>query len=161
MAGLFRISEAAALGLHAMGHLALDESEVMSARELSESCRASDAHMIKVCQRLQRHGLVIARRGVGGGFKLARSAGRIRLVDIFAAIEGPVKLRPCLFRDRECHGHDGGRCVFGRRVMEFETEFLRYLKGTTLADIAEECRRNGGRQEPGRRAETRNVRHAI
>jgi Rrf2 family protein len=139
MATLLRISEAAALALHAMGHLAVDPDGTMTAKALSRACGASDAHMIKVCQRLQRRGLLKARRGVGGGFHLARGAGRIRLYDVFVAIEGPIKLRPCLFRDRKCHGHGHRPCAFGKKVMEFETQFLRYLKGTTLARVALEC----------------------
>lgn len=113
----------------------------MSARALSRACGASDAHMIKVCQRLQRHGLLKSRRGAGGGFHLARSASRIRLFDVYLAIDGPVKLHPCLFRNRKCRGHGRRPCVFGEKAMEVETEFLRYLKGTTLEQVARECRR--------------------
>ena len=140
MATLLRISEAAALALHAMGHLAVDPDGTMTARALSRACGASDAHMIKVCQRLQRHGLLRSRRGVGGGFQLARRAGSVRLLDVFEAIEGPIKLRPCLFRDRKCRGHGPRPCAFGKKVMEFETQFLRYLKGTTLAQVALACK---------------------
>jgi len=141
MASLLRISEAAALALHAMGHLAADEDGVMSARSLSRECGASDAHMMKVCQRLSRRGLLTSRRGLGGGFRLAKSAASIRLLDVYVAIEGPVKLRPCLFRDHSCRGHAGRPCVLGRKVRELEARFLRYLKETTLASVARSCSR--------------------
>jgi Rrf2 family protein len=99
--------------------------------------------MIKVCQALARRGLLVSQRGMGGGFRLARGAARIRLLDVYAAIEGPVRLRSCLFRDRDCRGHAGHECVFGRRVRVFEEDFLRCLRGTTLARIAAECLREG------------------
>jgi Rrf2 family protein len=140
MATLLHISEATALGLHAMGHLATRRDEVISARALAKACGASDAHMIKVCQTLTRSGLLQARRGLGGGFRLARSASRIRLLDVYVAIEGKIQLRRCLFRYHDCRSQTGRECAFGRVVREFEAEFLEYLKRTTLADVAENCR---------------------
>jgi Rrf2 family protein len=139
MATLLNISEAAALGLHAAGHLAVRRGQVMSARALAAACGASEAHMIKVCQRLSRCGLLTARRGVGGGFRLAKSASRIRLVDVYEAIEGTIRLRPCLFRNHDCGSHAGHECAFGQAVRELEGDFLDYLKSTTLAEIAKNC----------------------
>jgi Rrf2 family protein len=147
MATLLNFSEAAALALHAAGHLALRQAEtpradaVMSARALAQACGASEAHMVKVCQALARRGLLASRRGAGGGFTLARGASRIRLLDVYAAIEGPVRLRSCLFRDHDCRTRSGHDCIYGRRVRAFEENFLQYLKGTTLAAVAAECLR--------------------
>ncbi len=143
MATLLRFSEAAALALHAMAYLAASREPVVSARALAGACRASEAHMVKVCQRLARHGLLVAHRGAGGGFSLGRSAKRIRLLDVYAAIEGKVILRKCLFRGHACRGHGKGDCVLGRKVYEFEREFLAYLQATTLAAVAAECAAEG------------------
>ncbi len=140
MATLIHISEATALGLHAMGRLATGRGEMMSARSLAEACGASDAHMIKVCQRLSRSGLLTARRGLGGGFRLAKSPSRIRLLDVYAAIEGTVEFRPCILRNHDCRSASGHECVFAEGLHRVEREFLRYLKSTTLADVAERCR---------------------
>jgi Rrf2 family protein len=140
VATLLRISEAAALAFHAMGTLAAGPQDaVVSSRALSRACHASDAHMVKVCQRLNRRGLLQARRGQAGGFRLARSASRIRLFDIYVAIEGPVKLRPCLFRDHDCCGSKGHGCVYGREIRRFEEQFLQFLKKTSLASVARRC----------------------
>lgn len=136
MATLFKFSEAASLALHAMVLVAAHDGEVIKARELAAAFRASDAHMSKVCQRLTRAGLLRARRGVAGGVLLARGAGRIRLLEIYQAIEGPVKLSPCLFRDRQCRSHRKHDCVFGKRIMSYESDFLGYLQKTTLSAVA-------------------------
>ncbi len=136
MATLFKFSEAASLALHAMVLVAAHEGEVVKSRELAAAFHASDAHMSKVCQRLTRAGLLRARRGVSGGVTLARGAGRIRLIEVYSAIEGPVKLSPCLFRNRECRDHRKHECVFGKRIMSYERDFLDYLKRTTLAVVA-------------------------
>jgi Rrf2 family protein len=139
MASLLGISEAAALGLHATGWLARHRGQVISGTALAEACGASPAHMIKVCQRLAQQGLLGVRRGRNGGFFLAKSPSSIRLLDIYVTMDGPVSLRPCLFRGHTCRGHDGHPCIFGRKVREFEAGILRYLKNTTLATIVRQC----------------------
>lgn len=136
MATLFRFSEAAALALHAMVFVACRDGGVVKAREMSAAFRASDAHMSKVCQRLTRGGLLKAHRGVHGGFTLGRSAQKIRLLEIYSAIEGPVALTSCLFRDRSCRDSPKHDCLFGREIMRLEEQFLRYLKTTSLATVA-------------------------
>jgi Rrf2 family protein len=44
----------------------------------------------QVFQRLRRAGLVTARRGPGGGHRLARAASEITLRDVVEAVEGPI-----------------------------------------------------------------------
>jgi Rrf2 family transcriptional regulator, nitric oxide-sensitive transcriptional repressor len=136
MATLFRFSEAAALALHAMVYVACRNGEVVKAREMSAAFRASDAHMSKVCQRLTRKGLLEPHRGVHGGFTLGKSARKIRLIEIYSAIEGPVALTSCLFSNRSCRDTPKHDCIFGKEIMRLEDEFLRYLKTTSLAAVA-------------------------
>ncbi len=136
MATLFRFSEAAALALHAMIVVAGRDGGVVSARELARKLAASEAHMVKVCQRLTRAGLLVSHRGARGGFALARPARRIRLLEVYAAIEGPVTLNACLFRDRSCTRPPRHDCTVGERILRLEREFLRYLRSTSLATVA-------------------------
>ena len=136
MATLFRSSEAAALALHAMVYVACRNGEVVKAREMSAAFRASDAHMSKVCQRLTRGGLLQAHRGVHGGFTLGLDARRIRLLEIYSAIEGSVTLTACLFQDRSCREAPRHDCLFGKQIMRLEEEFLRYLRTTSLESVA-------------------------
>jgi Rrf2 family transcriptional regulator, nitric oxide-sensitive transcriptional repressor len=140
MAAVVRFSEAAALALHAAVYLAvLPDDETVSGPVLARICSASEAHMTKVCQRLARAGLLTARRGRLGGFRLARSPRRMRLLDVYQAIEGTVEPHPCLFPNRVCRGSRRGGCVFGKKVLELERQFVGYLKRTTVAEVAAEC----------------------
>jgi Rrf2 family protein len=139
MASLLRFSEAAALALHAMARVAAGRGDVVSARTLANDCRASEAHMIKVCRRLAQGGLLTPHRGAGGGFTLGRSAGKIRLFDVYTLIEGPVVLKPCLFQNHDCAGGHDKKCVFGRMILGFEKDVLRYLKQTTVSSVAAQC----------------------
>lgn len=139
MPGLLNFSEAAALALHAMARVAVGRGEVLSAKALARDCRASEAHMIKVCQRLAQGGLLTAHRGAAGGFTLGKSAGQIRLLEIYTLIEGPIVLKPCLFRNHSCIDEHHKECAFGTMIMGFEKDILRYLKATTLAAVAAKC----------------------
>lgn len=146
MSTLLKFSEAAALALHAMARTATAGREALSARALAGEFGASEAHMIKVCQRLARAGLLVPRRGPGGGFILGRSAGRIRLLEIYTAIEGPVVLRPCLFQNHSCTGGRHRKCAFGSMILGFEKDMLRCLRATSLASVAARCSAGGGRR---------------
>jgi Rrf2 family protein len=140
MAAVVRFSEAAALALHAAVYLAaLPGEKAVSAPALARICGASQAHMTKVCQRLARAGLLTARRGPLGGFQLAQSPARLRLLDVYQAIEGTLEPHACLFPNRVCRGSRRGGCVFGKKVLELEKQFGRYLKKTTVAEVAAEC----------------------
>ena len=49
----------------------------------------------KLMGSLGKAGLLASSRGVAGGFRLARDAGDITLVDIVEAIDGPIALTAC------------------------------------------------------------------
>lgn len=50
----------------------------------------------KLVSRLSSAGLLKSVRGAGGGFRLARPAAAITLVEIVEAIEGPIALTSCV-----------------------------------------------------------------
>ena len=140
MARLFAISEAASLGLHAAVVLAGNDGRLVTTRELAERLEASEAHLAKVLQRLARAGLVASTRGPAGGFRLARPAGEVSLLEVYETIEGPLRPTTCLFGSPVC-----GRaaCIFGGFLAEFDERFRAYLRRTTLADLVTEEKRNG------------------
>ncbi len=128
MARLLKVSEAASLALHAAGLLASAEDRPATTRSLAEELRASEAHLSKVMQRLERAGLVKGRRGPGGGFQLAKPADRISLRDICEAIEGRYESSDCPFSIPVCGG--------GALAEEFKIvtdKLLRFLEKTKLS----------------------------
>ncbi|MEX0887086.1 MAG: Rrf2 family transcriptional regulator [Phycisphaeraceae bacterium] len=101
MFGLGRQSRCAVL---ALVRLAEAGSEPVSARVLAASDGSSPALLGTLMKRLSQAGLVVARRGPGGGYRLARPADRIRLAQVIQAVEGgpAVRLATC------CGGADTG-----------------------------------------------------
>ncbi len=70
-------------------------------RPLSVSAMAADtglteATIAKVLRPLGQAGLVEAKRGVNGGYMLARPAMDISIADVIAAMEGPIAITACV-----------------------------------------------------------------
>jgi FeS assembly SUF system regulator len=66
-----------------------------TARDLAAESRLPLPTVSKVLKELLGSGLLVSRRGIQGGYSLARSAGEISLADIITALEGPVALTEC------------------------------------------------------------------
>jgi Rrf2 family iron-sulfur cluster assembly transcriptional regulator len=79
-------------------------------------------------------GLVRSKRGVGGGYVLARGPSEITLADIVAAVEGPQL--PLREHADHCEGH----CVLQEVWVCVSDETRRYLEQVTLADLVERTR---------------------
>jgi FeS assembly SUF system regulator len=56
----------------------------------------------KVAGLLARAGLIVAQRGIGGGFQLAHASSAISVADIIEAVDGPIALTHCVDGGSDC-----------------------------------------------------------
>ena len=133
MAKLIRMSEATALGLHTMIHVARRD-DLMSTAQIAEELDASETHLSKVLQQLVRAGLLRSKRGPSGGYSLAREASAIHLLDVYEAFEGPFRRDGCLFVKPVCRQV---RCVLGDLVERLRRQAYEHLATTSLRDVAD------------------------
>jgi Rrf2 family protein len=131
MAELVRMSEATAIGLHAMIVLARAD-QPLSATVAAENLEVSIAHLSKVLQTLVRSGLLEARRGPHGGYTLAKPRTEIRLLDIYEALEGPMRHDGCLFAKPVCRRTT---CALGEVVVGVRDRVFEHMRSTTLEDV--------------------------
>lgn len=102
-------------------------------RELAESAGVPYDFSRSIARELAHSGLLVSRRGVTGGFELARPAEEITLRDIFEATGEPMSMALCSTdptvcpRTDECPMHDGVWTELDRMIEE-------YLGKTTVAD---------------------------
>lgn len=87
---------------------------------------------------LKRHGLVIARRGAGGGYALARPADRISMAEILRSIEGPLALAPCASQTAfrpcpDCKSLED--CEIRPVLISVRDTTALLLEGTSLAEM--------------------------
>jgi Rrf2 family protein len=137
MPNVLRISEAASLALHAMVLLAKSAGRPLSNLDAAAAMGGSANTLSKVLQRLSKAGLAESARGPHGGFRLARKADEIRLLDIYEAVEGPLGEPQCLLAQAVCDGRD---CVLGGLVGDVHKKMGKYLQGTTLAALAKKIK---------------------
>jgi Rrf2 family protein len=131
MSDIFRISEAASLGLHAMAFLAAHADAKHATPEIAGRLGVSPHHLAKVMQRLVRAGLIRSARGVGGGFQLTRPAKDISLLEVYEAVEGPMERRACLLgAEPRC---PKGQCLLGGINVSLHKQAREYFQKAKLS----------------------------
>ena len=134
MANPLRLSEAANLAVHSCAVLAASEDRI-SAGRLAGMMDVSPSHLAKVLQRLAGEGILESARGAAGGFRLARPADSVSLLDLVETVDGPLEGGGCLLGKPMC-GRES--CLF-TDLMDRAAGLLRErLETTSLADFATE-----------------------
>ena len=113
--------------------LAARPDDVLSAAGLAEQAGLEVPTVAKVLKPLAQAGLVEAFRGVNGGYRLARDADAISLIEIVEAIEGPLGMTECSVHAGQCGiEHSCGVRANWRRINDVVADALR---GVTLAEM--------------------------
>lgn len=120
--------------------LAARPGDVLSATELAEQAGLETPTVSKVLKPLAQAGIVEGFRGVNGGYRLARAADTITLVDIVETMEGPLGMTECSLHDGACGIEAScGVRVSWRRINDVVAEAL---GAVTLADMLAPAARN-------------------
>jgi len=122
------------LALHA------DESGPTSVRDIAERTGLPQPYLEQILLALKGAGLVRSKRGVGGGYVLARPPAEIRLSEIISAVDGPIQVGD--FGEPHQAGacdHEG-QCVLLAIWRAVGEEMREILGSFTLADIAAQAR---------------------
>ena len=131
-------------GLHCLLYLVDAPAErPPSARDLAEFQGVSPSYVAKLFTQLEKAGLVVSAEGVRGGYRLARPAQDITVLDVVDAIEGRKPLFQCrdvrnrcvLFAESPPKWATRGVCAIHAAMREAEAHMRLALKGQTLADL--------------------------
>jgi Rrf2 family iron-sulfur cluster assembly transcriptional regulator len=137
-----RVSTRGDYASRALLSLALrDDLELpVSVRDLAERTGLPQPYLEQILLSLKGVGLVRSKRGVGGGYVLAREAATITLAEIVAAVDGPIVAgdfgEP--HRDGACD-HEG-QCVLLSVWAEVGEHMRDHLASFTLADMVSQAR---------------------
>ncbi len=122
-------------GLRALMRLAGDPGRLFTTEDIAREFAISRNHLVKIVRKLAAAGVVVTKKGAGGGFRLARPADEITLGEVVRRLESDQALV-------ECFRSDGGACVltagcrFQPRLRAAREAFLRELDRSTLAECA-------------------------
>jgi Rrf2 family protein len=121
-------------GVRAMLELATEPGEDwLSVPRISAAMAIPERVLPKVMTDLVRAGLVEGHAGRTGGYRLARSAATITLLDVISAVEPEPDARSCILRGGPC-GLDG-RCAVHQAFTDARQAMLQRLDTVTLADV--------------------------
>jgi Rrf2 family transcriptional regulator, cysteine metabolism repressor len=101
---------------------------------------------------LREAGLVSSTRGAHGGYRLARPAEEIDMLEVVQSLEGPIAPMECFHTEREgrvlcSHEADDGRaCATKLLWTRVQGGVTRALNGTTLADLIEFAEQHDSKQ---------------
>jgi len=136
-----RVSEGVEWGLHCLVLLAAVPNErALPASRLAEFHGVPAAYLAKHLQALSRAGLVDTVPGPRGGYRLARAASDVTVLEVVMAIDGPTpaftcteirRRGPAALPDR----HYRTVCSIHRAMIRAEEAYRAALSDTTVADL--------------------------
>lgn len=107
-----------------------------SVRDIADRTALPQPYLEQILLALKGAGIVRSKRGVGGGYVLARDPEEITLAQIVSAVDGPIVVgdfgEP--HQDGSCD-HEG-QCVLLSVWANVGEHMRRLLEGRTLADVA-------------------------
>jgi FeS assembly SUF system regulator len=133
---VIRLSKLADYGIVIMTTMARHPEHCHNAPEIAARSHIPLPMASKILKALARAGLLASHRGAKGGYGLARTAERISVAEIIAALDGPIALTACI--------EDGpGECEIealcpARANWQRINDAIRHaLQSITLAEMAQ------------------------
>ncbi len=127
--------------IHSVTMLAiLPEDGVLSAASLAGFHGVSTSYLLKHLQALSRAGIALTVPGPKGGYRLAKPPGKITVLDIVLAVEGPEPA----FRCKEIRQNGPNRlpsekyrapCQINAAMLRAEQVYRNELRKITVADL--------------------------
>ncbi len=121
------------------------DGRLLSVRRIAEEMAIPVRFLPQVMADLAAAGLVEATTGRAGGYRLARPADTISLLDVVEAVEGDSRRRTCVLRGGPC-GLDG-HCDVHDVFFAAQDAMLNTLGAVRLADLP--TRRGGHLRDEG------------
>jgi len=128
------LTQTAEYALRAMAALAaIPGDEPVPSRDLSQLTDIPPQYLSKVLRRLVLAGLLVSRKGHGGGFTLAHRPRDIRFMDVLAAVDAFPTHRHCVFGWGACNA--AAPCPLHDAWLGVSESFRDWAVNTTLAEI--------------------------
>ncbi len=134
---MLKLSKKADYGLMAVRHLAMQDADgACSAADIAESYGIPVPLLAKVLQKLAKNGLVVARHGSSGGYRLARDPSTISALEVINAIDGPLFITSCVTSRGECF--QTPTCTVREPLRRVNESILQVLGTVTISQMSEE-----------------------
>lgn len=105
----------------------------VSLEEIARREGISQGYLEEIANSLRQANLIEGRRGQGGGYVLPRAPKKIRVSEIFEALEGPVTIVDCLADEHACPSKDG--CSNIKLWKRLQARLAETLNSVTLDEL--------------------------
>ncbi|MFT4110377.1 RrF2 family transcriptional regulator [Propionicimonas sp.] len=119
--------------LRAVAELAADPGRSFSRNELATAQDLPGKFLESILRDLVREGVLVSRRGAGGGFQLAVPASELTLAEVVRAVDGPL----AAVRGVAPEGatYEGAAAALTEIWVAVRAAVRMILEGTTVADL--------------------------
>jgi Rrf2 family protein len=120
--------------IHAMMYIAaVDGKHLCTITEIAEEAHIPREYAAKILKELTRRGLIMSKRGVTGGYKLAKSKSQINFLQIMETMEGPLAVAFCNVAESQRSGmHKKGTCAATAFFAGLQEKIAKDLASMTL-----------------------------
>ena len=133
---MLKIGKLTDYGTLVLDALAQAGSVQQSTESLAVATGLTVSTLRKVMKTLADAGLVIAKRGAHGGYRLARAPQQVRILDVVEAFEGPVALTECSQSGSDCDIQSS--CSLASGWMGVNELLMQILARVTLEDVRQQ-----------------------
>ncbi|CAN5626756.1 Rrf2 family transcriptional regulator [soil metagenome] len=126
--------------------LARSTGTLRSGRYLADATNIPPRFVAQVMGDLVAAGLVEGRTGRAGGYRLARPAGEVSLLEVVEAVEGDARRRTCVLRSSPCSRD--GVCEVHHIFSAAQDALLARLADASLASVGASWPAGGPSVEP-------------
>jgi Rrf2 family transcriptional regulator, cysteine metabolism repressor len=139
-----RLSQRGHYALRALIALGLSHGQgVVRIQTISERQNIPKRFLEQILNDLRAVGLVESKRGIHGGYRLARPPEEIRLAEVIRHVEGSLAPVSCVSQHsyEKCSCPDEMRCAIRDVMKELREAIVGLLENRTLATLCERARR--------------------
>jgi Rrf2 family protein len=134
---MIRVSKMADYGVLLLGHFAQAGATLTSSTALAGTYHMPRPVVANLLKEFCKAGLLESRRGLHGGYRLARPTSEISLLDVLSAIEGPVHLIDCAIEELQACDYEDV-CPSRSPMRQVHRRIVDFLGGITLAELMHE-----------------------
>ena len=123
--------------IRALLALAAKKGSYVSAKSIATEHDIPYQFLRRLLQEMIRHGLIVSKEGVQGGFMMKKDPDTISITQLIEIFQGKVQVSECMFRKQICGNR--ARCVLRHEIMRIEqvvqSEFEKVTIGKLMRDL--------------------------
>ena len=119
-----------------------DPISPVSLRDISLRQGISILYLEQIFLKLKKQNIVTSVRGINGGYKLAQDASRIKLSEIFYAVDEKVKTVSCNKNSKKSCNGKSAKCITHNLWDELELYINSFFEKKHLGDLIKKQKEN-------------------